>query len=173
MVTRQFRVLESGGSSPLALTMKTTSCSHCGISKDESEFPFRDSEAKKRHHRCSECKAKYWKKYYRKNRKRLIKKDIERVGNRRAWLRAKVNEAKNKPCADCGKKFIPYAMDFAHKDQKKKIASIKSLVDRLYSWERISAEIKKCDLLCATCHRIRTFNGKHFLYPKIPTKRLP
>jgi hypothetical protein len=46
-------------------------------------------------------------------------------------------------------------MDFDHRDGSSKLGNIASLVKR-WSWKRLLAEIEKCDIICANCHRIRT-----------------
>lgn len=61
---------------------------------------------------------------------------------------------KDKPCADCGKKFPPCAMDFDHISGEK-VMNIAQL-SRLSSPASLLTELKKCELVCATCHRIRT-----------------
>lgn len=70
-------------------------------------------------------------------------------------MKAFVREAKNKPCIDCRNSFPYFVMDFDHRDGANKVADINLLVHSL-SWARLEAEIKKCDLVCSNCHRIRT-----------------
>ncbi len=67
--------------------------------------------------------------------------------------RAFVDDIKNVPCKDCGNKFPPECMDFDHVRGKKKF-EIHSCV--LMSIKVLLKEIKKCDIICANCHRIRT-----------------
>jgi hypothetical protein len=52
-------------------------------------------------------------------------------------------------------------MDFDHRDAAKKKHSIAQLVTRLTAIEIILKEIKKCDLVCANCHRQRTYDRHH------------
>lgn len=86
--------------------------------------------------------------YYR-NRNRL----------KRQQLTEFIRQAKEgKPCADCGKLYPPYVMDFDHRDPSTKTAII-SYLPRLQSWARLKAELAKCDLVCANCHRMRTFGA--------------
>jgi len=66
-----------------------------------------------------------------------------------------INEAKDKPCMDCGIKYPSYVMDFDHRDRNSKIASISDM--KYFSTNRLIAEIAKCDVVCSNCHRIRTF----------------
>lgn len=79
--------------------------------------------------------------------------------NKRAQVErnyAYANEAKDVPCADCGERFPTVCMDFDHLPGFEKVANISSLVQRPVSLERLVAEIAKCDVVCANCHRIRT-----------------
>ena len=59
-----------------------------------------------------------------------------------------------KPCADCGLIYPPYVMDFDHIDPTGKTELVSQLV-RMNSSKMIE-EMKKCELVCANCHRIRT-----------------
>lgn len=69
----------------------------------------------------------------------------------------------NNPCMDCGKYYHYYAMDFDHVRGEK----IKDISDMwAQKIERIKAEIEKCDLVCATCHRLRTWKRKEYLSKK-------
>lgn len=69
--------------------------------------------------------------------------------------------AKKRPCLDCGKRFPTCCMDFDHRDPKEKCFSI-GVGYRSVSLDALIAEIAKCDLVCANCHRIRTH--KPWLY---------
>jgi len=66
----------------------------------------------------------------------------------------------NNPCVDCGKYYHYYAMDFDHV-RGKKFAQISDMWG--CSIEKIKEEITKCDLVCATCHRLRTWKRKEFI----------
>jgi hypothetical protein len=56
---------------------------------------------------------------------------------------------------DCGQTFPPYVMDFDHVRGEKKY-NVGLMASSGYSLKMIAAEIQKCDLVCANCHRIRT-----------------
>lgn len=74
---------------------------------------------------------------------------------RHTQLKAMLNEEKNKPCADCGARYPPYAMDFDHV-RGEKFRDVSEMFRRRFAWSKIKAEIDKCELVCATCHRLRT-----------------
>lgn len=60
------------------------------------------------------------------------------------------------PCVDCGLHFEFYCMDFDHV-RGVKHRNISNLVEQNASIATIDAEIAKCDLVCAICHRRRTY----------------
>lgn len=94
------------------------------------------------------------KRYYVKN-KLLYKQKNSR---RRKELIDFVISLKQKPCMDCGIQYPPYVMDFDHRDRSTKLTTINRMINfHSYSKEKIVEEIEKCDLVCANCHRIRTY----------------
>lgn len=56
---------------------------------------------------------------------------------------------------DCGKSYPWYVMDFDHRDPSKKVDGIARMVLNC-SRDKLIKELKKCDLVCANCHRVRT-----------------
>jgi hypothetical protein len=66
-----------------------------------------------------------------------------------------VQNAKRKPCADCGNSYPPCAMDFDHRNPKEKKFGICQAKCGNRSLKTLQEEIDKCDVVCATCHRIR------------------
>jgi hypothetical protein len=78
-----------------------------------------------------------------------------KVTKRRAYEKAaaRVATLKAKPCMDCGGMFPPECMDFDHRDPASKtLTGVQFYVNS----EKVAAEIAKCDLVCANCHRTRT-----------------
>jgi len=73
--------------------------------------------------------------------------------------RAVLEEIKSRPCADCGGSFPPYVMDLDHRDPSEKVAPVSQLINA--GEAAIRAEAAKCDVVCANCHRIRTFERKY------------
>lgn len=73
-------------------------------------------------------------------------------------VRLKVQEIKsNTPCADCGQLYHFAVMDFDHV-RGEKLGNIGTMIATKRSWKMILAEIEKCELVCACCHRVRTYN---------------
>lgn len=93
------------------------------------------------------------KRYYLKHKQLYIDKNRRR----KKELAEFVISLKHHPCADCGLIFPHYVMDFDHLDKRQKISSINRMTSvHMYSKSKILEEIKKCELVCANCHRIRT-----------------
>jgi hypothetical protein len=89
--------------------------------------------------------------------KRLLARNKLKRRRRSHWI-GKYKEAKG--CCICGYNKSKYALDFHHRDpsQKKFNASVRMFNLRL---KTIIAEIRKCDIMCANCHRIESFGGGH------------
>jgi hypothetical protein len=49
-------------------------------------------------------------------------------------------------------------MDVDHRDPSAKVEGVTRLVNRRYS--TLMAEVAKCDIVCANCHRLRTFTRR-------------
>lgn len=60
----------------------------------------------------------------------------------------------DKGCVDCGYNKSPYALEFDHLPGTIKNNTVASLM--YGGWKTIWAEIKKCEVVCANCHAIRT-----------------
>lgn len=72
---------------------------------------------------------------------------------RSEWF-AFIAEIKSVPCMDCGGAFDPVCMDFDHRPGEIKLLAV-SMGYRV-AREIALAEIAKCDIVCANCHRLRT-----------------
>lgn len=70
-----------------------------------------------------------------------------------------IDAAKSVPCCDCKRSFPTVCMDFDHNPEFKKEYNVSSLRSRRR--DIIAAEIEKCDVVCACCHRIRTAKRKY------------
>lgn len=152
-------------------------CTKCKIEKDEIEFHKRKDRPKGRASLCKQCSCKRWRDFRDENPE-LIKQNfqnwVSRPGNKEhlkeLWKqRDKTRERKlreilllfkDAPCTDCKIKYPSYVMDFDHLDASQKLFCVGQL-NKAWSAERLLAEIEKCELVCANCHRIRTHNRKN------------
>lgn len=82
--------------------------------------------------------------------------------NRRLKHGAIINRYKMwKGCAVCGYNKHPSALDLDHRDRSTKSFDISSSV-ATKAWDVIAVEIRKCDVLCANCHRIKTYEEQEW-----------
>lgn len=72
-----------------------------------------------------------------------------------------LKEIKSKPCFDCNQIYPYYVMDFDHREGVVKINNVSQM--RFCSKDKILKEIQKCDLVCANCHRERTFSRRNLI----------
>lgn len=106
-------------------------------------------------HWCKACRRDYDAAYYRQRRDLLVAQKRQRAVEHVAWMRTR----KAGPCADCGGQFHPAAMTFDHLPGSVKRSNIATLARR-HSRAVVEAEIAKCELVCANCHAVRTFNRR-------------
>lgn len=78
-----------------------------------------------------------------------------------AWNKVKdaVREMKlARGCTDCGYREHWAALEFDHLPGTEKLMQIADMVRQGKPWSEILAEIEKCEVVCANCHRVRTAN---------------
>lgn len=96
--------------------------------------------------------------YYLANREKIMRRSLLRQSRerqkRKAWLK-ELKEAT--PCANCGENFPSYVMEYHH--LRDKILNVGYTISQNWIKRNIEAEIEKCVLLCANCHRILTHGG--------------
>ncbi len=97
--------------------------------------------------------ADYSRRHYEKNKEALLKQRKAR----RVEMRLYIQSRKEVPCTDCEVEYPYYVMDFDHV-RGAKDANPSDMPKLGWGLERINAELNKCDVVCANCHRIRT-NG--------------
>jgi hypothetical protein len=128
-------------------------CTGCSIEKPLDEFAFKNKQTGRRAARCKTCHSRERRDHYELHRQKYIDKA-------RKWRRAAYEENQQNiiayllshPCVDCGETDV-VVLDFDHRGDKSfTIATSLQFV----KWERIAAEIAKCDVRCANCHRRKT-----------------
>lgn len=135
-------------------------CSKCGQGKTEVEFFLKNKKTGRRHSQCKDCYkternahyaehyAKYRDLYRARARKRrdALKKEFRE--NMLVYLNDKV-------CTICGETDVR-TFEFDHVDQEEKTFTISQAVRLGYGWPEVMAELKKCRILCANCHKKHT-----------------
>lgn len=132
--------------------MKT--CPHC--QQQLSFESFNKNKTKKDGFQavCRDCQAAYTQNHYQQNKALYIERAKKTGKEARKQAREFIDAAKDHPCMDCGVKYKPWQMDFDHLDPELKRMNVARL--STYSVKIIEAEIAKCELVCANCHRDRT-----------------
>lgn len=133
-------------------------CACCGRTRPTRDFPLRRKDSTARYGHCRDCKAAYQRQWYQRNRERHIRAVNELRQRRRSTNRQIINSAKERPCADCGKNYPPYVLDFDHV-RGTKLGNVSEMVSAATT-AALLAEIAKCDVVCANCHRVRTAQRK-------------
>jgi hypothetical protein len=123
-------------------------CADCETTKPLADFH-------KNQWRCKPCQKAYHKSHYEANKQIYL----DKAKTWRNRMHELVINEKQKPCMDCGVQYPHYVMDFDH-IQGKKLGNI-SAMSRKKGIIRLQEELSKCELVCANCHRQRTWKRSH------------
>jgi hypothetical protein len=125
----------------------------CGFTGPREEFPLCGSN-KQRSRRCRPCKQAYDRLQYHTRRDKLGLRAASKERKKRT--KQFVGEYLiGKGCLDCSND-NPIVLEFDHRVDEIKRGNIGDLANKL-SIESLMEEIAKCDIVCANCHRIRTW----------------
>jgi hypothetical protein len=99
------------------------------------------------------CRAGYHREHYLANKQRYVEQ-AARSKRRQRLKRTRflLDFFKTHPCVDCGES-DPVVLEFDHV-RDKAFDVMQGFESR--NWQAILAEIAKCDVVCANCHRRRT-----------------
>jgi len=139
-------------------------CGSCGLSKPLDQFAWRRRKRKQRDNMCRGCRSDYGRAHYEANKDRYIRNAarVKRATKlERTWYLLEYFEAN--PCADCGEA-DPVVLDFDHL-RDKEFNVCKGFEER--AWKSVLDEMRKCEVVCANCHRIRTAARQRFLRYRI------
>jgi len=144
--------------------MLTKTCTSCAIDLPLTSFHKRTKSPDGHQSRCKDCNCRQRNEYYRSARGRAKNELSGRQARYRHGERL-YRYLESHPCVHCGES-DPTVLEFDHLDGVDKTSNISTLVRRGVSWTKLEAEIAKCRVLCANCHRRRTakqFNWYGFL----------
>lgn len=106
---------------------------------------------------CKPCAREYGRENYHKNREANAEKQKASKKARMDVIKADIRKLKEEtPCLDCGVFYPFYCMDFDHVNGKK-TTHISEMIQQGAARWKIFSEITKCEIVCANCHRKRTF----------------
>jgi hypothetical protein len=129
-------------------------CRMCGETKLFAEFHRNRSKPDGLQDRCRPCNIALNKQWYRDHPE-------ARPNRMDPYARRRIQQGQRKlldylrshPCVDCGES-DPVLLEFDH--LRDKTANISAMVFGSRPWPIIEAEIEKCEVVCANCHRRRT-----------------
>jgi hypothetical protein len=123
----------------------------------QEEHPDRVREHRRKWRKKNRMRSKEYMDKYRKDHKKrigdLAKKSLQLRKDRNTKI---ANESKRGGCTYCGYNKDPVALDHHHKKGTKKIKSVAYMVCNGWNEKVLRAEIAKCFVICACCHRILT-----------------
>lgn len=91
-------------------------------------------------------------KHYKNNKAAVLARHLETKQAKRMLL---LDHLLRHPCIECGED-DPVVLDFDHRDPAEKSFSVANGISARKSEAALIAEIAKCDVRCANCHRRRT-----------------
>jgi hypothetical protein len=104
---------------------------------------------------CNACQRIYNRKDYAANKAAYLERGRRNKKKYRdqalVWV---LNYLQSHPCKDCGEKDL-VVLEFDHRQGEKKDGDVSTMISRM-SLERVKAEVAKCDVRCANCHRRKT-----------------
>lgn len=131
--------------------METRICSMCNEEKDIEAFPLRNQFTSRRQSHCKDCKSKMGKNWYAENKEHHVPNVRENTKRAKQAAREFVYlYLLTHPCTICGET-DPAVLEFHHMGEKDK--EIGRMIGQGYSLDAIAAEISRCKVLCANCHR--------------------
>lgn len=160
-------------------------CTGCGETKPLEEFHRHAGRRDGYSSRCKQCAAEYARsdaaketqrkynasgkrkavktRYYENHRERLREVWRADQARRRDELGRWLDEIKLAAgCTDCGYADHPRALDFDHIGTDK-LGDVGRMVHNRIARAVILAEMAKCEVVCANCHRIRTWKRERGL----------
>ncbi len=131
-------------------------CRNCGEERDaEKDFSWKNKEKEIRQTWCKACLTEANSTHYRNNKQlylgRARTRNTRVNSENKRRLYAYLSEH---PCVDCGQTDIR-CLEFDHV-RGSKSADITRLLNNAVDWSVIEAEIAKCEVRCANCHRLKT-----------------
>ena len=134
-------------------------CTKCDKELEDKDFPFRNKKNNLRHKTCKYCQRIKIKAHYENNKSEYLIRAKNKNKEISQEIKLLIESVKNVPCSDCGQLFHHCAMDFDHV-RGQKVESV-SFLKKFHSISKIKKEIEKCEVVCANCHRVRTYNRIH------------
>ncbi len=140
----------------MGVTRKTKWCGDCGKFLSAANFNIKNASRGLLQSYCKSCQKRRCAEHYQLNaaayKARIARNNfLIRTANRERIRQYLSTER----CADCGLRDVG-VLEFDHRDPRSKRMEVSNLASTGHCWAAILAEIAKCDVVCANCHRRRT-----------------
>jgi len=135
--------------------MPTARCAHCKQERDTAEFNRRSNGSPASY--CKPCQHQYQRKHYAKNLEVYKARRNKQHKLHRQQVLDLLRARKDVPCTDCGERHPYWVMEFDHCRGTKKFTISEH---KHYSLSKLEEELSKCDVVCAVCHRYRTYGTR-------------
>ncbi len=133
-------------------------CNRCLEEKDEEAFNWRWKNLNIRQRTCRDCQKEQKNDWYQRNsekhKAKIYENKLRHQNEVRDFLYGYLSAH---PCVDCGEKDIR-TLEFDHVRGVKR-TEIATLLKHGYSVGIVKKEIEKCQVVCANCHKKRTYKG--------------
>ena len=145
-------------------------CGKCGEVKPFNDFYKAHTKMCGYGSYCKRCQHEHYKHRYH-HRTKVLKQEwqpfkVEYTDRNRIYVS---NFLKENPCVDCGETDI-FVLEFDHVRGTKR-ASISYMVRSASALESLKAEIAKCVVRCANCHRRKTWKERGWFDKSAPIFR--
>lgn len=139
--------------------MNNLICTKCRNSKSIDSFSLNKKRKKGYQTWCKECIKDYDHLRHQRDKEKIaLRKAIERKKRVEENNFLLFEYFKDKKCKICGET-NQLLFEFHHRNSKEKEYNISEI---MYTkiWKNIQKEIKKCDILCCSCHRLLTMKER-------------
>lgn len=128
-------------------------CVSCNLVKSIDKFSKKCDRIDGHSLRCKVCAGSDNAEYYRSSERARHERYLSVVERRQRNRKFIYNYLLTHECVKCGEK-EPAVLEFDHLRDKSQ--NISKMTQAAFSIENIQAEINKCQILCANCHRKKT-----------------
>lgn len=130
-------------------------CCRCHVTKPIGDFTARADRRDGRQSWCKPCTSARNREIYAISSERRSLLRRHRMARREAARQMILEFLESHPCVDCGE-VDPVVLDFDHNDRSQKIIEVTEVPYLGWALDRLKAEIDKCTVRCANCHRRKT-----------------
>lgn len=127
-------------------------CTTCHEMRPLADFNVRRSAPDGLQARCRACNRAWYVRNKDEHIRRVAVRNERVRGEHQERMAAYLREH---PCVDCGESDLR-VLEFDHEDPADKTANVGRLLALALPWSTVVAEMEKCSVRCANCHRRRT-----------------